>query len=146
MNMIDNMGGFLSADFILHNELESFVSSGSNSIVYLRQNAVWKYLHAKSEGVTLTIKPDKQEPGLLYTIDGSIIIKKECPSLAILRLNTLILIRVQLADGTFRILGTNEYPLQATLRPITPSKASGFTGYELSFSGKQLIEPPLLTV
>lgn len=145
MKSTDNMGGFLSADFILQYELESFISSGTNYMTTLKENSEWKSLHTKQQGISLTIKPDKKDPGLLYDISGSVVIKKSCPWLDILRLHTLILIRVQLADNSWRILGTDEYPLQATIKPLTPTKASGFAGYELSFKGQQLFEPPFLT-
>ena len=140
----DNMGGFISAGFILQDEISLFFSWDNSCKIRLLPNKKWKTLGAKREGTSITITPEESDAGLLYAIKGSIILKKDSEHLDILRIKPSIVIRYQTPDKVYRVIGTDEYPLKSTLKLLTPAKASGFSGYELSFEGKQLIEPPIL--
>lgn len=73
----DNMGGFISAEFILLNELENFSEIGVNQCrIYLKNGKSWKVLEVKQEGISLTVTASDTDAGLLYEISGSIILKK----------------------------------------------------------------------
>lgn len=144
--VFDNMGGFISAEFILQNELLFFAPIGVNRCrVDLQNGKSWKLLDAKHEGISLTVNASDTDAGLLYDISGSIILKKTSVYLDILRLNRSILIKYTDTDMIEKIAGTDEYPLQATLSPLTPTARSDFFGYELKFTGQQLIEPPVIS-
>lgn len=144
--VFDNMGGFISAEFILQNELQFFAPIAINRChIELRNDKSWKFLDAKHEGISLTVNASDTDAGLVYEITGSIILKKTSEYLDIFRLNRSILIKYTNTDMVEKIAGTDEYPLQVTLSPLTPTVRSDFFGYELKFTGKQLIEPPVLS-
>lgn len=146
MVKIDNMGGVISVEFILQKEIHYFAAFGNNCTVSLQNYTLWKPIDTKMEGVTLNVKADREDAGLIYTISGSILIKKTDPYLSVLSLNPYILLKYKNTDNVVKIAGTDEYPLVTTLEPLTPTRATGFLGYQLNFEGKQLIEPPFLNL
>lgn len=144
MKNIDNMGGILFASFILTHEIKNFVASQNKCIVNLIEDTQWKLIKAKKNGISITITPSNESGGTLYTIKGTIQCRPDAVNLDILKATDTIILRYQTPDGVDKVAGTDQYPLQVTVKPLTPNKANGFAGYEINFSGKQLIEPPVL--
>jgi len=142
MSIFDNMGGFISAEFTLHKGVESFVSLGGKCNITFHPNHRWHELPIKQEGISLNIDPKRTDAGLTYNIKGSITCKHS-ESYDILKLTEFILLRYQTPDNIWRVAGTKDFPLSITVNPLTPSKPSGFYGYEINFEGNQLIEPPV---
>jgi len=143
MNIFDNMGGFISAGFVLHKGVESFVFMGGKCNIAFHSHYQWQDLPFKQEGISINVDPKRSDAGIIYDIKGSIICKNS-ESLDILKLTRHILLRYQTVDNIWRIAGTKDFPLSITIKPITPTKPSGFYGYEINFEGQQLFEPPIL--
>lgn len=146
MSFFDNMGGIVSADFLLQSEIDFFAVFGDECTIGLKDNSEWKSLKTKKEGINITSTAEQTDAGLLFSIKGSIILKKESDFLNWLRLSPYILLRYKTVDGIYRIIGTQAYPLSVLLDVLTPSKASGFYGFQLTLSGKQDISPPILKI
>ena len=140
------MGGIISAKFILLDELTSFIVKNDSCELSLSSGAKWKDIDAKARGINITVEPVRDNAGLIYNITGSILIKKSDENIPLLRVSQYIILQYTNTDRITNVAGTDEYPLQVTLRPLTPSDAVGFLGYELEFEGNQLIEPPFLGI
>jgi len=146
MDTFDNMGGFISAEFILQSEVASFSKSGNTAAVVLIAGASWKKLANQKNGIKPSVAVTNPDAGKLAAISGSIILKRTDPNLDILRANKYILLRVTSANKEVKVYGTDEYPVQATLSPLSPATPSGFAGYDLALGGSQEFEPLFLTV
>ncbi len=146
LDNMDNMGGFISAAFVFSKEVTSFKIVNDTCKVQLLKDAEWKVLTVQPDSIKIIIKGNRPDAGLIYDISGTINLLKSDPYIPILRVSPYILLRYADRDGLWRVAGTDEYPLLATLSPLTPSSASGFAGWQLEFQGKQLIEPPILTI
>ncbi|MBK5720125.1 hypothetical protein JGH11_04490 [Dysgonomonas sp. Marseille-P4677] len=151
MTKFDNMGGFISADFVHRDEINYFATFGSTCNVSLKGDLKWKKADMKHGGLTITVTPKSADAGRYFEIKGTITIKSDSSDeerllLRRLELKPYILIRYQTPDKVYHVAGTDEYPLECTLKPLTPNKPSGFNGYELSFEGKQLFIPPVLNI
>lgn len=143
---MDNMGGIVSAEFILQKECKVFANYSNQCIIILVEGAEWKPLKMQYMGFNLKIISKTEDAGIYYQITGSVNLLPDNDYIQQLEFNLPILIRYKLADGKCKILGTNEYPLITTLEYLDPQKASSFKGYQLSFEGKQLIAPPFTTI
>lgn len=142
---MDNMGGIIHAAFVIPKEVKFFANIDDVCKIELIDKAQWKNLTLQPDSVKMTIKASRPDAGLLYEITGTINLLKSDPYIPILRIYPYILLQYANTDGLLRVAGTDEYPLLAALSPLTPSGASGFAGWQLSFQGKQLIEPPIHT-
>jgi hypothetical protein len=105
----------------------------------------------KYGGFSITVTPKSADAGIYFEIKGTITIKsisaaEDALLLRRLELKPYILVRYQTPDKVYYIAGTDEFPLLCILKPLTPNKPSGFSGYELSFEGKQLFKPPVLNI
>lgn len=146
MHTSDNMGGFISAEFILQSEIASFSKSGNTAAIVLTDGASWKKLSHQHNGIKPSVIVTNPDAGKLCTISGSIVLKRTDPSLEMLRKNKYILLRITSANKEVKVYGTDEYPIQVSLSPLSPATTSGFAGYELALSGSQEFEPLSLTV
>lgn len=141
---MDNMGGILSAAFVLQKEIEYFAHTNNHCTIKLLEQKEWRKFHSQIKGIVINVSPKRSDAGLLYEISGSINLLKSDPNLDLLRMTQYIVIACKNADLVTKVIGTDEYPLEFTLAPLTPAQTSDFFGWSLSFKGKQLIEPPVL--
>jgi hypothetical protein len=146
MHIFDNMGGFISAEFILQSEVASFSKSGNTAAVVLIAGASWKKLFHQHNGIKPSVSVTNPDAGKLAAISGSIILKRTDPNLDILRKNKYILLRITSANKEVKIYGSDEYPVQVSLSPLSPATPSAFSGYDLALSGSQEFEPLFLAV
>jgi hypothetical protein len=114
--------------------------------VVLADGASWKKLSNQKNGIKPSVTVTNPDAGKLATISGSIVLKRTDPNLDILRKNKYILLRITSANREVKIYGTDEYPVQVSLSPLSPATPSGFSGYDLALSGSQEFEPLFLTV
>lgn len=143
MVAFDNMGGIVSAEFILSNEIKYYIAVSNKCVINLVEGAYWKTLDNKHEGITIKIAPSVSDGGTIYQLSGTIICKGAA-NLSLLHRSPFVLLKYKTVNGETKIAGTQEYPLRVTVASINPTRPSDFSGYEVNFSGKQLTEPLLL--
>ncbi|MDU1906418.1 MAG: hypothetical protein E6772_16735 [Dysgonomonas sp.] len=144
MTKSDNMGGVISADFIYPYEINFFAAYNGQCRIGLKGDAEWKKLNIQHQSFNLRTPQKSDDAGFFFEISGSVKLKPSGLEINSLYLNSYIIIRYQLTDNSYIVIGTDCYPLSYTMEMLTPSKPAGFRGYQLSFSGKQLINPPFL--
>jgi hypothetical protein len=139
MSYIDNMGGFISAQFVLEREVYSFEEKPNGCIVTLLPGKSWKKLNFKQFGVSLQVAPERTDAGLQYNISGAVELRKDDENISALQSAECILFAFTNTDHITQVVGTKDHPLTVTLAPITPSEPAGFVGYAIDFTGSQLI-------
>ena len=141
---MDNMGGIVAAAFIPWSDLDKFLPVGGECEIFLRNNHSWNNFEHQPKSIKITITPKRNDAGLAYEISGTINLLKSDASIPLLRLIQYIVILYKDVDGIEKVLGTDQYPLEFTLAPLTPFQSSDFFGWQVSFKGIQDIEPPIL--
>ncbi len=133
----DNMGGYISADFILHQEVKSFIPAGEKCFVVPLENCNWRPIEIQYQGININPGTENLQTRSIHQFTGTITIKKNCTSIPILRHNPYIILRLQSPDGEYQVIGTQEYPLTTTVSRLIPGKPANFTGWQLTIEGKQ---------
>lgn len=146
MAKFDNMGGVISTDFIFPDEIEVFATFANKCTISLINGAAWKKIEMQHQSFTHRVTPKNEDAGKIFTISGSVNLLPQNQYLHILQQKVSIILRYQLTDMNYKVIGTDEYPLSYTVEPLDPGKPSGFRGHKLSFEGKQLFVPPFLNI
>lgn len=145
-NDMDNMGGLISSMFVFLDEVKNFTHTANSCSISLKDQSEWKKLKNQLEKISVNVSQKRSDAGTIYEVSGSINLLKSDTNIELLRKGRYILIAYTNVDQVTKVIGTNEYPLEYTLSPLTPSKHSDFFGWQLSFKGKQLIEPPIIEI
>lgn len=143
MEIRDNMGGFVAAEFVLLREVASFVRVAGGVRVGLMSEQRWKRLDMQRYGAKLSVKPSVEDGGILHSINGSVDMVPDAVGLDVFERNTLILLRLTKPTGERLIVGTIGFPLRASVGLLAASSPSGFAGWSLQYEGKQSMTPML---
>lgn len=143
------MGGITNASFIFPQEVEFMNSIFPKVSVKLKDGCVWREIKASRYGISTRVDPQQTDAGTLYNISGDIQVPKQnMNSSGMTFCNQLTLLggimKYTTGNGDVFVLGSVVYPLHLFFEIITPNSPTGFSGYKLTFSGKQLTPQLLL--
>ena len=139
---MDNIGGFIKAEFVFLSEISSFTKTGNKATIVLSDFGKWKTLSNQKGGIKPTLSVTNEEAGVLATIGGTIVLKRSDANIDTLYKHKSIVLRLTSANLEVTVWGTDQYPIQQTTAPNTPAKASDFAGYTMTITGSQEFAPP----
>ena len=135
---MDNIGGIISAEYCLVDDIKICAVVGSKIIVSLPTDKPWKDFNATPGKIEITVTPGDELGLTPYTVSGTIY----CPRFVLSRYNELIkfqfhktLIKYITGNGDVLVAGDNENPLTVKSENINPSQANGYSGTKLTISG-----------
>jgi len=135
---MDNIGGIVSAEYCLVENVKSCAVIGSKIIVSLQVDKPWKEIPATPGKIEITVTPGNESVLTPYTVAGIIY----CSRFSLVEYGELlvigyhkILLKYITANGDSLVAGDKENPLTVKIENVNPSKANGYSGTKLTISG-----------
>ncbi len=143
MNEINNMGGMLLAELLFVDQIELFAVIDDQAIIKTKSDPKKLSLPIVSISASPVVVPETTDAGTIYKSTATIRLTQATLGYSLFKMLRNINVRgcVLLygdANGNKKVVGSNEYPLFGTLTLINGSKATDFSGYEISLTGKTL--------
>lgn len=147
--MADNMGGISNAWFIFSSLVEQMIEDRISASVVLKSGNAWTSIKPGRYGATVKVEPQESDAGTLYNITATLQIPRQNLNDAsieyIMRLSRgTAVMKYQNYNGDVFIVGSPRFPLKCKLEVLHPSSPGGYSGYNLTVTGKQLTPQLLL--
>lgn len=135
---MDNIGGILSAEYVLADNVKTCAVIGSQIKIGLSAGKTWNDFKATRGKTEITVTPGDESGLTPYTVAGTIY----CPRFVFTRYNELMknklnqtLIKYTTGNGDVLVVGDKETPITVKVENINPSQANGYSGTKLTISG-----------
>lgn len=137
--VVNKMGGFIKAEFIPLADVDSFYVKNNRAYIELKPSSVFRVLSFVKNGVSASTTVSDEKSGQIVDISVNIFLKNEFEE-QIIPHNRCLLV---LTDSTAKrwVYGSSRFPLSLTPGLSQADAPSGFSGYALSFTGKQTTLP-----
>lgn len=141
IDILSNMGGIVSAQFVYISDVKSFLKlPGTHELfVELNDGASWNNLYM-SPNAGLTEEQSDEESGALYTQ----ILRLRYPTISAsishqnrLLMGMKLLVRVVTANGNTLYIGSPDFPASFSFNKLVGDNAASFAGYQNVFSAIQ---------
>lgn len=131
----DRMGGFVAAQIISVQDIESFVVENGKVNLVCKTNVLPVYLDIVKNGVESSPQSSTSKSGKIYNIDITIEVKEFIIS-PFTSFNKYLCI-LTLPTGEQHVFGTPQFPLTVFAEHIYSKTPSGSTGGRYRITGKQ---------
>jgi len=134
---MDNIGGIISADYAIVENVNACSVTGGKIIVVLKTTKSWLEFPATPGRIEVTVTPDE---GIipLYTVSGIIY----CARCRQAKYNDItgmrfkkILLKYVTGNGDVLVAGDRANPLKVQIENVNPSAANGYSGTKITLSG-----------
>lgn len=140
----DQMGGFVSAQFISTSRVSTFLSKNGKVNLDLYPDAEFEKLDIIKNGVSVNVDTSTEEQGEIVTISATIKIKDVTSPLYIPINKSLLLLTDPL--GRTWVYGTARFPLRMSASRVSSDNPAGWSGVQIHFEGRQTTLPLLLDI
>lgn len=140
----DNIGGVLAPEFISVTGIAQMTLADDVYTIITKDDVEWLPIPVGQYGVSINIQPGESDAGIVYSVNTSIQIPRNNTDYKLIALirNILkggIVFRYKTFTGDKFIIGSKRFPLRGKMEYIQAQQASGFSGYRITLTGKQLV-------
>jgi hypothetical protein len=135
---MDNIGGIVSAEYILADDVKSCALVADKIKIGMATGKSWVDFNPTPGRIEVTVTPGDENGLTPYTVSGIIY----CPRFSMERYGELrkfnfrkILLKYVTGNGDVLVAGDTENPLKVQHENLNPSAANGYSGTKITISG-----------